>query len=304
MAKHRVSVTMSWELETDLIDNQLLEFVKLQVEAIQTPIKYSKTVFRVDKLKDRQTKIRLGEVQPEDVIPYITKDDDKREYIIGDKSYFVKMNSHRYFIFRESLHCVACGLVGSRMFLEQNPSDKAPHFNLYGEENGNLVLMTKDHILARSVGGEDRHSNYQTMCIICNNLKGPDDITLEGIRELRKIYMENYGKISSKKLNMLLQEAKKFVSRSESLSCKQRRVVAAENKSKEDLVTTCDLTIWDIDGKLIGKSVYEKAIAGFALACMKKGTIIRPLGAEGKRLTIKLPDERICEISECFLAYI
>ena len=47
------------------------------------------------------------------------------------------------------------------------------HFNLYAiGENGNWILMTKDHITPKSRGGRDHLSNLQTMCDQCNNRKG------------------------------------------------------------------------------------------------------------------------------------
>lgn len=47
------------------------------------------------------------------------------------------------------------------------------HFNLYAiDKDGNEVLMTKDHILAKARGGKDRISNYQTCCKVCNETKG------------------------------------------------------------------------------------------------------------------------------------
>ena len=40
------------------------------------------------------------------------------------------------------------------------------------DDNGEEILMTKDHILPRSKGGIDDISNYQTMCKLCNEAKG------------------------------------------------------------------------------------------------------------------------------------
>ena len=39
-----------------------------------------------------------------------------------------------------------------------------------------------------TVGGEDKMSNYQTMCLECNNLKGNDDISLNDLKKRVKKY--------------------------------------------------------------------------------------------------------------------
>lgn len=91
----------------------------------------------------------------------------------GDSSY---MSSERYEVFdKKGISCVTCGIKGlyfaKEKFLE-NGKGKMWHFNLYAlDENGEEVLMTKDHILAKSKGGKNALSNYQTMCYKCNQLK-------------------------------------------------------------------------------------------------------------------------------------
>lgn len=88
----------------------------------------------------------------------------------------VKMSSQRYVVFQNSLKCCKCGLVGVYFAAEKtrgSRQDSTYHLNLYAvNEHGKEVLMTKDHILPRSLGGKDEHSNYQTMCVRCNNKKG------------------------------------------------------------------------------------------------------------------------------------
>jgi len=45
--------------------------------------------------------------------------------------------------------------------------------NLYAiNAAGEEVLMTKDHILPRVLGGKDHIDNYQPMCQVCNSEKG------------------------------------------------------------------------------------------------------------------------------------
>jgi hypothetical protein len=169
---------------------------------------YTCVAHHVNRLRERPQKKRLAEFKVEDVIPFITASETKREYVVNGVPYVVRMNSQRYFVFRDSMSCVACGLTGTKMLLEQHPGDKSAHFNLYAEEDDNLVLMTKDHIRAKAVGGEDRHSNYQTMCSICNNIKASDAISVEDLRTLRLMYNRNVKQMPKKQLHKLIEDAK------------------------------------------------------------------------------------------------
>lgn len=86
----------------------------------------------------------------------------------------IKANSQRYQLFKtKSCTCVRCGITGTFFAKEKRINDKSYHLNLYGyDKNGNEVLMTKDHILPKSKGGEDILDNYQPMCEKCNTEKG------------------------------------------------------------------------------------------------------------------------------------
>jgi len=309
MPRYRVVITASWEVESEQAGEQILRAAVEQVGFDGQERKNFRLLKRLDRLKEKPKKIRLGEFKPEEVIPFITKEDDRRNYCINGTVYAVRMNSHRYFIFRESLTCAACGLVGTKMLLEQHPADKSPHFNLYGEEDGKLVLMTKDHIQAKAFGGEDRHSNYQTMCVICNNLKGSSAITLEGIRDLRKIYNENVRDLTKKELFLLIQEAKARLSQTRGpgarrISSKQRHMHAADQKAKEpEVVSTCDTNVWWVGGELVGRSIYEKVADGKHIACIKKGVALRPTGAQGRKVIIKLDEAQECTVAQGLLDY-
>lgn len=92
--------------------------------------------------------------------------------IDGDMSY---MCSQRYEVFDvKGTTCASCGIEGKYFAKEQAlEGGKMWHFNLYAlDSEGNEVLMTKDHIVAKSNGGTDTIENYQTMCEPCNQAKG------------------------------------------------------------------------------------------------------------------------------------
>lgn len=96
--------------------------------------------------------------------------------------YSVNVDSHRYFTFARNTNCYICNLPSSYFLLQQSKYDKtsnqfAAHFNLYAEDinnshNGNIILMTADHVIPVSKNGKSNSSNLKTCCYFCNNKKG------------------------------------------------------------------------------------------------------------------------------------
>jgi hypothetical protein len=94
---------------------------------------------------------------------------DLRVEIDGE---LINMASDRYKLFFDNRKCVVCDLEGTMMAMEKEECDISYHFNLYGIVDGKEILITKDHIIPKSKGGKSCLSNYQTMCIRCNEKKG------------------------------------------------------------------------------------------------------------------------------------
>lgn len=213
MAQYKSIVTITWKFTSEDSFQDCLIFTKEQVDQIlQIPQgeKFEGFGIQVNlaRMKDKKKVTHLGEFSLEEVLPYITGGDEKRVYMVNGKEYFVKMNSERYFVFKNNNKCVSCGLEGTKMILDINSGDQSPHFNLYAKEHGRLVLMTKDHVIAKSQGGLDDLSNYSTMCSICNNLKGDYTLNNEEVRKLRELH-KNEGKLPKKELKELINKTRK-----------------------------------------------------------------------------------------------
>ncbi len=85
----------------------------------------------------------------------------------------IKMGSQRYRLFLKSCTCATCGIEGTYFLKEKCDPEYPYHFNLYAiNSDGNEVLITKDHIVPKSLGGKNQMNNYQTMCAECNTEKG------------------------------------------------------------------------------------------------------------------------------------
>ena len=55
------------------------------------------------------------------------------------------------------------------MILGRNVKDGSKHWDVYSDD---LIPLTVDHILPKSLGGPDILENYQPMCAPCNTRKG------------------------------------------------------------------------------------------------------------------------------------
>lgn len=86
----------------------------------------------------------------------------------------VNICSLRLFTFKsKGTVCRGCGIIGSKIYKEKTKKDKRFHLNLYAiNSSGHEVLMTKDHIIPKSLGGKNHITNLQPMCTNCNNKKG------------------------------------------------------------------------------------------------------------------------------------
>lgn len=126
------------------------------------------------KLLIRKEIIPIDEVH--EVVKDVMFEKDKRKARVNIRGDYIKGNSERYqTFFTKGISCAKCGITGKYFAKEKHGKDKHYHLNLYAiDENGEEVLMTKDHILPRSRGGKNNISNYQTMCTRCNFMKGAE----------------------------------------------------------------------------------------------------------------------------------
>ena len=142
------------------------------------------TPYKTDSKINEELGIRVKEIYPVDFV----KNGDIGKYIIEGHPKFitldgdvVKMNSVRLKTFlTKGCKCVTCGLEGKWFYKVMSNGQCSYHLELFGEKDGKLVLMTKDHIIPKSKGGSNGINNMQTMCCHCNEVK-KDNLTEENI---------------------------------------------------------------------------------------------------------------------------
>jgi hypothetical protein len=211
MDTYKVIATVTWKFDSGLSEAECLEQAKLKLDEIlecqPQGVEFDGFAVQVDiaKMKAKKRLLHIAEFSPDEVFPHIAtgENGNKKTYVVDGVEYVVRMDSKRYHVFQDNPSCVCCGILGTKMILDINPGDHSPHFNLYAEENGRFVLMTKDHILPKSRGGKDLLENFQTMCCCCNNLKGAYDLEMDHIRELKRLW-DNPDKLPRKELRDLI----------------------------------------------------------------------------------------------------
>lgn len=83
---------------------------------------------------------------------------------------YVSIASKKLLTFKQSTICTSCGAQGDYFLLLRNPHAKGrASLEMFSKED---KLLTRDHIMPRSLGGSNDMSNSQTMCLTCNSKKG------------------------------------------------------------------------------------------------------------------------------------
>lgn len=122
---------------------------------------------KIEIREKRETYERLGVVEIEDVSP-----EKENDVFLGEN---VKLSSLRMRTFlTKGTVCSSCGLSAKFFAVERHirANHQKYHLNLYGiNDEGNEILFTHDHTLARSLGGKDHINNTTTMCTVCNGIK-------------------------------------------------------------------------------------------------------------------------------------
>lgn len=90
--------------------------------------------------------------------------------------------SHMYHA-NEPIFCWKCGIGADRWVVTKGRRDKvgAPVLNLFA----GLTMMTRDHIIPRSLGGKDDRRNLRPGCSRCNEERG-NEVTPEVIEFAQK----------------------------------------------------------------------------------------------------------------------
>lgn len=116
----------------------------------------------------------LGRFDVEEIINLIPVEDGNYGRKISIQtdfgSIYVSIASKKLLTFKQSVVCSGCKATGTYFLLLRNPHAKGrASLELFTDEG---KLLTRDHIVPRSLGGGNELTNSQTMCLMCNSQKG------------------------------------------------------------------------------------------------------------------------------------
>jgi hypothetical protein len=170
------------------------------------------------------------------------------------------------YVYKEKgVDCKGCQAKGSHFYIEKFGEGSHVfnnwHLNLYAiNQYGNEVMITKDHILAKSAGGSDELINLQPMCKTCNQKKGCKPMAV----------LMNHLELSSK--NHMARE-RKMVEAEQTYGYKE--------KTLHRLKERYNLELTDEEYKSLSKKV---ATAGNVLCYLSNNKSIRSFLYNGKQI--------------------
>lgn len=111
-----------------------------------------------------------------EVLPHILNNiNNTKKAKVLFQGYLVNVTSTRLKTFAlTGIDCHCCGIQSAYFAIERSKGTSGGyHLNLWAKDkDGNEILMTHDHITARSMGGLDDNTNTETLCGPCNWSKG------------------------------------------------------------------------------------------------------------------------------------
>ena len=151
---------------------------------------------------ERKCIVSIEEVESllkENVLNNLNEWKRSRETEVAGEKIYTYSDRYKTF-FSKGYKCCVCGIEGKYFALERSAGSKRYHLNLYAvNNNGEEVLMTKDHIIPKSRGGKNNLDNYQPMCTICNGIKGNG--TIQNIPKKISVNPSHRAKAKEKYVN-------------------------------------------------------------------------------------------------------
>lgn len=255
---HEVRAAVKWRVRSNLPREEIERLATETLLRALSSAEIPRFDIRVSSTHSREDYRVIKEMSWLDSVDRIYRSKNSLPVKDRNKSYQAKMNPQRFFLFRENRFCICCGVEGDKLLVEIRDSDKSPHLNLYANGMDGLTLMTRDHVQPKSLGGCDHLSNYQTMCSVCNSLKGHSNIRLSELKRLRKFYDAHRGK-PKQDLHHLVESERHRISVPWSFGPHQsqahiRGVEAPAHK------TLTDLSVYRSDnGTMMARAVCSKA---------------------------------------------
>lgn len=187
--------------------------------------------------------------------------------------------------FHHGVSCIECGITGNIFRVERDRTAVGKHkygnwhLNLYVKEgSGRPTLMTMDHIIPRSRGGDTSLENLQPMCEKCNSRKGnllpgekrPDKVSVSKERRGKRIRVICWGRMF--RLSWLWRAFKHSVTHFE-LPYLPKKIIRSKNRRWYDI----EVRKWN---KHLVKKRKQKYAKLNHVAVMTRPQLVHPKGED------------------------
>lgn len=158
------------------------------------------------------------------------------------KNYTMITDTDRYEnLYEHGCKCAQCGLEASFAAIEKNRYGKKAkyHLNVYGvAADGKELVLTKDHIYPRALGGYDNICNYQVLCERCNTKKGdktgitPTEAVLRGYTSQERVDLVQLINVEKEKQSILQKQLNQQQQRVACLMQRYTTLIPPRDKSE------------------------------------------------------------------------
>lgn len=170
---------------------KLRKFKLFQWFCLLFPLSLAHEIIRFHKKRILSDRKVLLTIPVEQGIKFIGE--TRHTFQTPDGDYTIRLSSERLKLMKRQPECQCCGLKATHFLLEKIVNQI--HFNVFAQSpEGDMVMLTMDHINPKAKGGTNKLSNLQTLCKKCNHLKADHVIDLKQLKELRSHGVKHINK--------------------------------------------------------------------------------------------------------------
>lgn len=129
----------------------------------------------------------------------VSKPSSSKYLFIKGKSSGITCSRTAKIAMRDNLECKSCSAKSKYALTLFNVNSKKHMISFVVIIDGDMIPLTKDHVVPKMLGGRDTLKNLQSLCYRCNQEKAHDRFEKEGDKKKTiTITMDEYNRLNTK----------------------------------------------------------------------------------------------------------